>query len=116
MESFRITPLASWSPHKLFQALWIAIEAGNDEAAQTLVDTLAYKLQGNQTLAASAVMELIRAALHRRSSLKIKKALAGLPGFSADIPLKGGESGLIDFVRNSGDAEFASYLLQQRTA
>jgi len=116
MESLRITPLASWSPHKLFQSLWSAIEAGNDEAAQTLVDTLAYRLQGNQILAASAIMELIQLALHRRCSLKIKKSLASLPGFSVDIPIKRGKPGLIDFVKAAGDAEFASYLLRQRTA
>ncbi|KRB78754.1 hypothetical protein [Noviherbaspirillum sp. Root189] len=114
MQNSHLTILASLSPYQLFQALWKAIETKNYEKVQELVDALVHALRGNQTLDASAVMELIGVALHRRCCFEIKKALTQLPGFAVDGPVKWGGPTLIAFVTDQGDVEFASYLLQKR--
>lgn len=85
MQTARFTASPSVSPHKLFQSLWKAVEANDNGRVQQLVDALVTTLSGNQTLAPSAVMELIDAASRDGRDTEIKKALTRLPGFAAGL-------------------------------
>jgi hypothetical protein len=81
MQISRLAILPTLSPHKLFQDLWKAVEVDNCVDVQQLVDALIRMLRGNQTLATSAVRELIGFAQRRECRPEIIKALTRLPDF-----------------------------------
>jgi hypothetical protein len=112
MQDSHIANLAAMSPHKLFQDLWKAVETGNHDDVQQLVDLLVHALGGNQVLATGAVTDLVETAIRHQCTLETKKALTRLPGFDADAPITRGGPTLADYVLHQGDLEFATYLLQ----
>jgi hypothetical protein len=84
MQTSSLAFQASVSPHKLFQALWAAIEAGDCDDVPLLVDALRDMMKDRQTLAVCAVRELIHSAKKRACPGEIMEALTRMPGYEAE--------------------------------